>query len=304
MKINEIVKEAVITQFQPGKTAQIQDKEKGVTYSLDLTNPQNMAALHPSEQGGLEFDPTPPQGAMGAQQQQQTIQPGAEVTINATEEQGDEEPAYMTRKPRYQYQDGPRMTDFGAPEYSNDPETTAKRSEWYKSDKYHEYNAAHKAHTDAQKAAQYKHAGVDPKQFDKVDIIMNPYFNPEVEDDEPEEIEAGIDYDVEVTGEDRPATWGYHGGEPPEYREVEVTINRVIDMESGEDITDKVDIDQLQQQIADNIDPSDYDDQDFEEDVGGDPTDEFIDDVTDKEFEKANKPEAKELDRIKKLSGL
>jgi hypothetical protein len=41
-----------------------------------------------------------------------------------------------------------------------------------------------------------------------------------------------------------------------------------------------------------------------DDEIGGDPTDDYIDDVTDKEFEKDNKSESADLAHIRKLSGL
>ena len=87
MKIKDvIVKEAVLKQIKPGVSAQIQDTEKGITYDIDLSKPEMAAALRPSEQGGLEFDPTPePAGAQQGGTGTTGPQPGQEITIKADE---------------------------------------------------------------------------------------------------------------------------------------------------------------------------------------------------------------------------
>lgn len=155
-------------------------------------------------------------------------------------------------KPRYKYQSGPSAKDFGHPGWDdNSPDAEEKRKAWYQTDKAKEFSTASSAHHKAQKAAQYKHAGVDPKQFDIVTEIPNPYFDPngpEDEDDpnfEYEEIEVGINYDAHISGQYRPATWGYHGGDPEEFAELEIDDFTVIDLGSGEDITKVVDHDTI-----------------------------------------------------------
>jgi hypothetical protein len=79
------VSEAVLKAFEPGKQAVISDPEKGTDITLDLTKPQNMAALKPNDNGQLEYDPTPDMAAQGAQQQANPLKPGAEITIKADE---------------------------------------------------------------------------------------------------------------------------------------------------------------------------------------------------------------------------
>ena len=39
------------------------------------------------------------------------------------------------------------------------------------------------------------------------------------------DIHLDVDFSVQVHGEYRPGTWGYDGGDPPEYPEVEVTVD-------------------------------------------------------------------------------
>jgi hypothetical protein len=128
-------------------------------------------------------------------------------------------------------------------------------------------------------------------------------FETEIDDQEGNPVRVSIEYNI--YGEERPETWGYHGGEPAEHPEIDAV--KVTNLDTGEDITDQVDVEDViwddfehqSQSAADDV--SDYN-LDFDENVGGDPTDDFIDDVRDKEFEKFN--ESGDLDRIRKLSGL
>jgi hypothetical protein len=125
-------------------------------------------------------------------------------------------------------------------------------------------------------------------------------FEDTIEDENGDYINVRIDYTI--TGEERPATWGYHGGEPAEHPEIDDA--QVINLDTGEDISDKVDSDMINDMIWNDADKHSSSNDDIpygvDENVGGDPTDEFIDDVRDKEFEKANE----DISRIRKLSGL
>lgn len=152
------------------------------------------------------------------------------------------------------------------------------------------------------------------QHYDMTAEVTNPAYaaweNGEGDENNPppEVIKVGINYSI--SGEERPATWGYHGGEPAEHPEIDDAS--VFDLETGEDITNQVDSSEIEEAIwadaessqdDDFVEPDDnYDDRYYDEDVGGDPTDDFIDDVRDKEFEKHNK--SSELDHIKRLSGL
>jgi hypothetical protein len=158
-----------------------------------------------------------------------------------------------------------------------------------------------------------------PKQGQEVEIPTNEghgdrfeySFETEIDDHEGNPINARIEYNI--YGDDIPARVNYddydHEGESAQIDAVKVT-----NLDTGEDITDNVEVDDLiwddfdqQQQSAANdvvdVPDDNYDDQYYDEDVGGDPTDDFIDDVRDKEFEKHNKAN-EDLAAIKKLSGL
>lgn len=84
---------ATLGDYIPGKSATIKDPEHGKEYTLDLTKPENMAALHPNDQGEIEFNPDfdAAGGGLGAQaqgQEQTPLQPGAPITIKtATQEE-------------------------------------------------------------------------------------------------------------------------------------------------------------------------------------------------------------------------
>ena len=89
--------------------------------------------------------------------------------------------------------------------------------------------------------------------------ILNP--NLDMEDPEgQEEIDVTVEYSV--FGENKPATWGYHGGEPPESPEVE--IYKITDDETGEEIEvddktyEKI-IDEILNQDNSDGEPFDYD---------------------------------------------
>lgn len=186
----------------------------------------------------------------------------------------EEADAPRQRKPRYQWQSGPTAKDFGAPEvYIKDPETgklvtNPDWTEWRKSEKSKEYDTTRDTHFKGQQAAKMKHAGVGPKDFDTTLEISNPFFDPNGPDDEsdpnfePDVIEVGVDYDYDYSGEYRPATWGYHGGDPAEYPELDITINRIVDLDSGEDITKDVDHDEIMKQLEDEVPSWDEVDQD------------------------------------------
>ena len=131
-------------------------------------------------------------------------------------------------------------------------------------------------------------------------------FDDTIDDEEGNVIGVRIEYNI--SGEERPETWGYHGGEPAEHPEIDDA--RVINLDTGEDISDRVNSEMIDDMIWNDVDKHKSSDEnfdipdDFDEDVGGDPTDDFIDDVRDQEFEKANKPSSNELDHIRRLSGI
>ncbi len=136
----------------------------------------------------------------------------------------------------------------------DDPEEKAAydkaTKDYYNQPEYKDYEAGRSAHHKEMEKAKKAHYAKQGR-FDATITIANPFFDPNDanDDDTPEEIDVGVDYDMEVSGEDRPATWGYHGGEPPEYAEREVYINRVVDLDTGEDITDQVDHEAIEQAL-------------------------------------------------------
>lgn len=202
-------------------------------------------------------------------------------------------PAEPQRKPRYKWQHGPAPTEYGHPGW--DQGNDEARSAWYGSEKSKEYSAAQKAHTDAQFAAMRQHAGVGADDFDMtIDEIPNPYFKaggPEDEEDpnyEPEVISVGVDYDYSYHGKYYAATMI----DPAEYPELEIRINRVIDLDNGEDITKKVDLSEIEKYIEDEIPSWEDDAQDARDQAAID------------RYESNRDYYDESMDRIRKLSGL
>jgi hypothetical protein len=126
----------------------------------------------------------------------------------------------------------PKNTDFGYDGNNWD--------EWKSSPGYAEYRTATDAWLKANKAWRAKEA----RKYDTTMTISNPHFDvngPEDEEDpnfQAEEIEVGVDYSSETYGEYRPATWGYNGGDPAEYPETEYEITKIVDIDTGKDLTD------------------------------------------------------------------
>lgn len=155
-------------------------------------------------------------------------------------------------------------------------------------------------------------ANLGPKQGAEVEIPANEdaggenyesEFTTELDDEEGNTIQVRIEYNI--FGEEQPETWGYHGGQEAEHPEIDGV--RVTNVETGEDITDQVDSDLIEELIwqdADNNSDDNFGEM-YDDDVGTDmdPTDQFIDDVTDKEFTAATRGHG-DVNHIKKLSGL
>ena len=173
----------------------------------------------------------------------------------------EEADAPRQRKPRYKWQSGPSASEFGAPDINiKNPETgkldyNPAWADWKKSEKGQEYDKVRDTHYKAQQAAKAKHAGVSEKDFDTTLTITNPFFDPNGPEDEEdpnfeyEEIDVGVDYDYDYHGKYYPQTQY----EPAEYPELEITINRVVDLDSGEDITKDVDEDAIMKQLEDEV---------------------------------------------------
>lgn len=132
--------------------------------------------------------------------------------------------------------------------------------DYYAQPEYKAYSDARSVHHKEMEKVKKSHYA-QKGRFDSTITIMNPFFDPKSTDpedeDTPEEIDVGVDYDVEYHGEDRPGTWE----EPPEYAERDVYITRVVDLDTGEDITDEVDHDKIAQALDDQGDimsASDY----------------------------------------------
>jgi|Laugrespbdmm15sd_2_1035082.scaffolds.fasta_scaffold02676_4 hypothetical protein len=155
----------------------------------------------------------------------------------------------------------PKNTDYGYDGNNWD--------EWKSSPGYAEYRAATDAWSKADKAWRAKEA----RKYDTTMWISNPHFDvngPEDEEDpdfQAEELEVGVDYSSETTGEYRAATWGYHGGEPEEHPETEYEITKIVDIDTGKDLTDDSSVfdlvyEKLDDEQYESIDPKNK--QDYE----------------------------------------
>lgn len=182
--------------------------------------------------------------------------------------------------------------DFGAPEapsnqpakkhdpVSNkivyqDPEAGAAYDAAVKQYKAHPGYQQHAKELAAYNAAQQQEIAklhASRGKFDGYFTITNPKYDAEDEGgmtldgedlpeyDEPDEIDVGVNY--EISGEDRPATYY----DPAEHAELE--IHKVVDLDTGEDLTDSLPEDiqeQLEELIWDEVgsgqdDGPDYDD--------------------------------------------
>lgn len=88
----------------------------------------------------------------------------------------------------------------------------------------------------------------------KIDEAAGQHYDLELEVENWDDSVDGPDYrtlgiDYKITGRHRPATWGYHGGEPEEYPELDEID--VYDVVTGQPLTDLPDY--LYDQIEDAI---------------------------------------------------
>lgn len=206
----------------------------------------------------------------------------------------EEEPAAPVRKPRYKWQTGPLVTDFGHPGWGPESDE-ATRQAWYKTDARKQHDAARNAHHAAQMAAMHAHTGVKPEDFDlTIDEFPNPQYRADGTDDEddpnyePELISLGVDYDYSYHGKYYAATMI----DPAEYPELEISIKRVIDLENGEDLTKSIDLSEVEKYIENEI-PS------WEEEARNARDEAAID-----RWESSRDDYYESVGRIRKLSGL
>lgn len=181
------------------------------------------------------------------------------MKINEVTDPNNQNPKMVPKRPQWAHF-GKSPADYGAPEEpvwkpgEKSPEELAAhraaQTAYYGHENYKKYAADLAAHNKAEMAkinALHKSRG----NFDWVGDVTNPKFDPNATDDdiamgadddnidniedfaEPEEITVGVDYDYNVIGKYRPAT--YH--DPAEYPDEELDINRVVDLDTGEDIT-------------------------------------------------------------------
>jgi hypothetical protein len=159
------------------------------------------------------------------------------------------------KRKRFQYAAGPNPKEFGEPENIWNPKGVQPAlnqdyMDWRASEQGKAHSAATAAHYKQQSELHKKHKA-QHGSFDTELTIANPYFDPNApgdDDDEPEEIDVGVDY--EISGDYMPSTWGYNGGDPEEFPEIEIT--RVVDLDTGEDITNDIDYSDIVDRIADS----------------------------------------------------
>lgn len=122
---------------------------------------------------------------------------------------------------------------------------------------------------DVNHAEELKEA-VGQRYYDAELTIPNPDYSDELDiEDENDpryysDIDVGVNYSI--SGSYRPATWGYHGGEPEEHPEMEITD--VVNLQTGEDISDRVDMDEIEAELWKHAEASaddDYYDESVEE---------------------------------------
>lgn len=168
---------------------------------------------------------------------------------------------------RYQWQQGPASSEFGAPEQTWDVDQSGKQTvskdytNWRAGEQGKAHMAAQAKHQAGQSAAYQKHTA-QRGQFDTtIEEFTNPFFNPsstEEENDEPELIDIGVDYTM--TSEPYvPARVQYDDNDhPAEGGETEVNVSRVVDLDSGRDITAAIDMAALEERIAGSAEPEQY----------------------------------------------
>jgi hypothetical protein len=165
------------------------------------------------------------------------------------------------KRKRFQYASGPNPKEFGEPENIWNPKGVQPAlnqdyMDWRASEQGKAHSAATAAHYKQQSELHKKHKA-QHGSFDTELTIANPYFDlnaPGDDDDEPEEIDVGVNFRATQSGDYYPATWGYNGGDPEEFPDEEVEIHKVVDLDTGEDLTNIVDHEKIEQALRDNGD--------------------------------------------------
>jgi hypothetical protein len=165
---------------------------------------------------------------------------------------------------RFQFQPGPNPKEFGEPENKWNPPGTQpafnqQYMDWRDSEQGKAHAAANTAHWKQQLAAHKQHKAQHGKFDTTIDEFPNPFFDPNGTDDEndpnyqPEFIDIGVDYSY--TEEPYiPARIRYDDYDHPEEGgEIEIDVKRVIDLDTGEDITKSIDGEELDRRLTDEI---------------------------------------------------
>jgi hypothetical protein len=187
-----------------------------------------------------------------------------------------ESEAQHNHKPkRFQFQNGPDPKEYGEPENvwnppGTQPALSQQYMDWRSSEQGKAHAAASSEHFKKQSAEYAKHKERHGRFDTTLEEIPNPYYDPNGTDDEedpnyqPELIDVGVDYDYH---EDPyiPARIRYDDYDHPEEGgDDEVYIRRVVDLDTGEDITKVVDTEEIERQIIahhqeyrESVDPTD-----------------------------------------------
>lgn len=162
------------------------------------------------------------------------------------------------QRQRFPWSPGPNPKEYGEPAdiWNRDPETSKQDMfspeyrAWQNSEQGKAHTAASRTHMNQQLAAFKKHKQRHGN-FDAVlEDFPNPYFDDKApatdsDDEEPETIDVGVDYDSEWDGEDTPGSWD----EPPDRAQLVVDIHRIVDLDTGEDITKIADTEEAERRI-------------------------------------------------------
>ena len=165
---------------------------------------------------------------------------------------------------RFKYQPGPDPKQYGEPEKiwnppGVQPALNQAYMDWKTSEQGKAHSAAFTTHWNQQNAAYKQHKARHGKFNTTLEEFPNPYYDPAGTDDEndpnyqPELIDVGVNY--KYTAEPYiPARIKYDDYDHPEEGgEIEIDVKRVIDLDSGADITKDVDDEELDRRLIDKI---------------------------------------------------
>ncbi len=127
----------------------------------------------------------------------------------------------------------------------------------------------------------------------EIEEFPNPAFGPDSSEDVPETIDVGVNYDYSWHGKYYPQTLE----QPAEYPELEVTIHDVYDLTTGAEITDTVDMAEIEDHVREKVESMGADDDDGPDDEGYDRYDEGKHNTLSEMLRLAGLSEAKTADK-------